>query len=144
VSASEIDARSALAKRLLRPYDTAFCLVLLSVDNRAGSHDVELDVSDARLLVGDGPLARAVGRPEVEAHLVDRAAEATLGRRGSVRVPPGDRFEGVVALFPPGTSLRDVRAIEVQIGGMRAAVPGKYFTLEEKRAIDASRKRALR
>jgi hypothetical protein len=140
VRAFEVAGESPLARRLLRPYDASFRVVLFTADNRGGSREAAIDVGDARLVSGAGVIASAVPRPEVDAHVVDPASEAPLGLQSAVRVPPGERFDGVRALFPAGVSLSEARAIEVLIDGARVEIPGRYFTLDEKRSIEASRR----
>jgi hypothetical protein len=142
VTASEVDPASPLGRRLLRPYDAAFRLVLFSIDNRAGSRDVVVDVENARLLAGEGRSVTAVAPGDLARHVVDRSAADTIARRSAVSVPRGQRFDGVQAIFPAEASLRDVRGIEVSVDGAARTVPGRYFTLDDKRAIDASRRGA--
>jgi hypothetical protein len=142
VFASEVDPASSFGRRLVRPYDSAFRPVLFSIDNRAGARDVALDVVGARLLAPGGRSVSAVAPADLATHLVDLSAALTLGRRSTVTVPRGQRVDGVQALFPAEASLRDVQAIEVRLDGVPHALPGRYFTLDDKRAIDARRSAA--
>jgi hypothetical protein len=122
VFAFEVDPASDLANLLVRGYDHSYRLVLFGIDNRAGSSDVMLEVGGARLHHAGG-------------------ATTTAARSGAVRVAAGDHLDGVTALFPPDESFVDMDWIEIRIDGDVRRVPGRYFTLAEKRKIEASRAR---
>jgi hypothetical protein len=126
VFAFEIDAASDLAKLLARAYDRPYRIVLFGVDNRAGGRDVLLDLGSARLHHTGGAVTMTAAAVPPE----------------SVRVATGERIDGARAPFAPSDSLRDVDWIEIRFDGVERRLPGRYFTREEKRAIeDASRAR---
>jgi hypothetical protein len=123
VFAFEIDPSTELAEILRRPYDTPYRVVLFGVDNRAGVREVVADFSGARLGHASGAVTSAVLPVE------------------AVHVSAGERFEGAPAFFAPDESWRDVRWIEIHVDDAVRRLQGRYFTLEEKRAIDAARGR---
>jgi hypothetical protein len=124
VFAFEVEPASELAKLLLRGDDRPHRLVLFGADNRVGSSDLVLEVGGARL------------------HHAGGAITVTAAPSGPVRVAAGDRVFDMTALFRPDESFLDVDWIEIRVDGDVLRVPGRYFTLEEKRRIDALRARS--
>jgi hypothetical protein len=121
VFAFEIDGSTALAKLLLRPYDTPYRAMLFGVDNRGRDRESVLELEGARV-------GHASGAITVAALAV-----------APVRVPARERLDGVPVFFAPAESWLDVAWIEVRLDGVARRIPGRYFTLEQKRAIDAAR-----
>jgi hypothetical protein len=62
-------------------------------------------------------------------------------RTSTAVVEKGSRRDGILALFPENTSFEDVVSVTVRVDGANVVVPGRYFTLAEKRAIDRARAR---
>ena len=136
--AVEIDNGSAFAKMALAQYRRPYRIVLFGVDNRDGTSALVLDLGGARAIQEGGPGERAVLHPETrepeEGSILPR-----LMRPTTLRVARGESYEDVLVLFPPEQSFREVRWIEVQINGAPSLIRGRFFTREEKRAIDAKR-----
>lgn len=145
VYAIELDARSDLATMLLRPYDQPFRVVLIGVDNRAGRRDVVLDVEGA-YAVGGGErgatrVVPSLTRAERLAHATPDQERVVQDQLAPVRVPAGTQSDVAFTLFAPSTSLQDVSAMNVRVDGEMRVLHGRYFTLEDKRAIDRARGR---
>ncbi len=128
VFALEIDPRSGAGKLLLRGADRPGRLVLFGVDNVEGQIAIVLDVDGALALGSNGSTARGA------------ASSTDVARARTTTVPPRARVEGVIAVFAPDVSFRDVTAVQVHVNGVALKIPGRYFTVEQKRAIDAARK----
>ena len=139
VYAFEIDPGSDLARIMLRSFDEPFRLVVFGVDNRAGDHEVTLDLEGARLRRLGGGVTEAVPRATLLAHAPSAESSLVQTQLAPTRVPGGARFDGMLAFFARGESLQNVQGIEVKVDGAARTVTGKYFTLDAKRAIDASR-----
>jgi hypothetical protein len=121
VSTFEVDASSALAKLLAESLARPYRVVLLSVDNRAAGRAVVVEPASAR------------------AHHRSGAAATTAAATDPVHVAAGERVDRAMALFEPDADFRDVDWIVIRIDGVATRVPGRYFTLAEKRRIDALR-----
>ena len=139
VYAYEIDGSSDLAKVLLRSFDEPLKVVAFGVDDRAGDHDVVVELDRAVLHHMSGAAGNAVPSAELRRRAVSGEEATVASRLAPVQVPVGMRVDGVFAFFAPGESLRDVRSIGVRLDGEVREVPGKYFSLGEKRAIDSAR-----
>jgi hypothetical protein len=143
VYAIEVDARSDLARILLRPYDQPLRVVLLGVDNRAGHREVVLDVEGARAVrggaIGAPQMVPSLTRAERLAHANPDQERVVQDQLAPVTIPAGTQSDVAFALFAPSTSFQDVSAIEVRVNGEMATLHGQYFTLERKRAIDHAR-----
>jgi hypothetical protein len=126
VSAFEVDAASALAKLLTASLERPYRVVLFSADNRVASTDIVIALDGAG------------------AHHAAGTISTTAASSDPVRVASGDRVAGAMALFAPDTDFRDVDWITVRVDGAPARVPGRYFTLAEKRRIDALRSRTAK
>jgi hypothetical protein len=144
ISAFEVDTNADLAGLLLRPYRRAFRIVMLGADNRSGTREILLDVEGARLRRAGGTATPSVPRSEVLANAMDGQSGAVLTPMGPVRVPAGERAEGIQILFPPSEDMRGVDSIEIHVDGTLRFLRGRYFTLEEKRAMDAASSRGPR
>jgi hypothetical protein len=137
LSASEVDEGTELAKILLRPFAVPYRIVLVSIDNSAGAHEVTIDLEQVTLHA-----------PNREQHALSRAelAPATGTDRSRVdalpkvlRVRAGERTDGTPVFLPRAASFRDALAITVRADRSDHAIQGRYFTLAEKRAIDTMR-----
>jgi hypothetical protein len=126
VSAFEVDASSELARLLTASFDRPYRVVLFSVDNRAAGAPILVELAGARVHHGAG------------------APVTTAAASDPVRVDGGERVDGAMGLFEPDADFRDVDWIAIRIDGSAARVPGRYFTTEEKRRIDALRSGTLR
>jgi hypothetical protein len=140
VYALEVDARSELATLLLKPYDQPFRVVLFGVDNRAGNREVVLDLQGVRAHREGGDVAEAAASVDRLAHADHALDSVVLAQLEPVHVAPGERFDGAQALFAASMSFEDVRSIEIRVDGSVRTLPGRYFTLAEKRAIDQARR----
>lgn len=141
LSANGVDSRSKLAKLLLAPFDGAYEVVLVGIDNRSGSAAVRFEPDATRVIHANGRVTRPVPRAEMRAHLQHGQEEALAAHLAPYRVDAGSRLDNGLLLLSSRDSLEDVRAIEVRIDGKPALIRGRYFTLAEKRAIDAARRK---
>jgi hypothetical protein len=137
VSASEVDEGTELAKILLRPFAAPYRVLLVSVDNSAGAHEVTIDLEQVTLQTPNGEL-HALARAELaRAPGADRSRIDGLPK--IVRVRAGERTDGTPVFLSRATSFRDASAITVRADGSDRTIHGRYFTLAEKRAIDVMR-----
>lgn len=138
VFAVGVDRGSSLADRLLAPFEGDFELVLIAADNTLGTEDLELDLENARAVSAQGS-TKALSRAELRAHARPELVNALLAHFGPYKVPAGTKLEQALLLFPAHTAVEQVLRIEVLLQGELVSIPGRYFTLENKRAIDAMR-----
>jgi hypothetical protein len=142
VSASEVDAGTELAKILLRPFRTQYSVLLLGIDNSAGSHEVTLDLEHLTLQAPNRQI-RALSRAEL-LHATDPAHAELEDLPKVVHVRAGERMDGVRVFLPQEALLRDVVAITLRVDGSDQTIRGRYFTAAEKRSMDAKRTPAPR
>jgi hypothetical protein len=136
VSASEVDDGTELAKLLLRPFGVRYRLLLVSVDNAVNPRDVTVDLEHVTLHASNREI-HPVPRAELALSTsIDRPDEA-LPRALSVRA--GEHTDGARVFLPSATSFHDVLSITLRVDGSEHTLRGRYFTLAEKRAIDAKR-----
>ncbi len=140
IVASSLDRRSQASKVMTHPFDRKFRVMLLSVDNRSGDHEVVVDLESVRARVAGGALRSSLPREHLLAHLRSGEDPSRLVV-GTVRVPAGERFDRGQVFFDEDVTLRDAEAVELRVDGATLLVPGRYFTLAEKQAIDAARVR---
>ena len=139
VLAMEVGAGSELAWRLLGPYDRPYRVMLLAVDNTRGQHEVVLSREGAVLRSNGGEPIRALAPADLLARATDSQRAVVEEEVAPVHVPVGDRIDGVKLLFEATASFRDAHALDLRIDDAMRTIPGRYFTLEEKRAIDRER-----
>jgi hypothetical protein len=138
VVAYEIDVGSSLAKTLAASFDVPVRIVAFGIDNRAGDHEAVLELDAATLHHAQGT-TRALGHAELLRHAAAGQESTIESRLAPARVVAGGRLDGAFAFLPCDASLKDVGSIDVRLDGQSRAVPGRYFTLEEKRAIERAR-----
>ena len=139
VLAMEVGAGSELGRRLLEPYDRSYRIMLLGVDNTRGQHEIVLSREGAVLRGNGGEPIRALAPSDLLARAADSQRAVVAAELAPVHVPVGDRMDGAKLLFEVTASFRDARAVELRIDDAMRSIPGRYFTLEEKRAIDRER-----
>jgi hypothetical protein len=143
VYAIEVDARADLASLVLQPYDRAYRVMLLGIDNGAGQRPVQVDLATVAAVRGAArglvTIDACVPRAERLEHTRDEGRAAVEAQDTVVTVAPGTRLDAAAAFFPPGERFEDVSALNVGIDGTIRTLPGRYFSIEEKRAIDAAR-----
>lgn len=138
IVASTLDRRSQASKVITHPFDRPFRAMLLTVDNRAGDHDLVVDLDRVRVSVG-GAMKPSVPRAELRLHCTK--GDCSQVGVGSVRVPAGSRLERAAVFFGEEVNFKDVDSAEVQVDGAAVSLQGRYFTVAEKKAIDADRAR---
>jgi hypothetical protein len=138
VVAYEIDEGSSLARTLAASFDIPVRVVAFGIDNRAGEHEAVLELDAAVLHHVRGTTA-ALGRAELLRHAVAGQEPTIEHRLAPARVAAGGRLDGAFAFLPGDASLKDVGSIDVRLDGQSRAVPGRYFTVEEKHAFERGR-----
>jgi hypothetical protein len=138
VSIVQIDEHSALGKFLLEPFQHSFPLLLVGVDNSAGASDLVLDLDAARVLLRDG-VKPVLSRREMSTEARRGTDERLQHHLGTYTVPMGMRLDDALLLLPGPDPMPSARGVELTVNGARIKIPGRYFTLADKRAIDAAR-----
>lgn len=133
IEASSLDRRTQASKVMTHSFDGAFRVLLLFIDNRAGDHDVVVDLDSVRVRLAGGAVRPSLTRDELRAHL----KSGEVPPLGTIRVPAGKRFERAETFFAEDITFRDAEAVELRIDGAPVLLQGRYFTVPEKRAIDA-------
>jgi hypothetical protein len=139
--AVEIDNASAFAQMALKQYRRPYRMLFVGADNRRGARELTLELTGARTVQSDGAVGNAVLHAETR-EPEEGSVAPRLVQPSTLRVPRGETYEGALVLFPPDQSFRDVQWLKVRINGKPDRIPGRFFTLEEKRAIDATRRQA--
>jgi hypothetical protein len=135
IVASSLDRRTEASKVMTHPFDRPLRVLVLAIDNRTGDHPVVLDLENVHVRVAGGAVRASVSRDD----LLHMSGEAPPRLAGSVRVPAGERFDLAQVFFAEDVNFRDVEAVELLVDREPLVLQGRYFTLAEKRAIDAAR-----
>jgi len=136
--AVEIDPTSRAARILLPRFDRPFRIVMVGVDNVGGHGSITVDVEGARALRAGGAAVNALSPRELAASAA--RGSGTDPGPSTLTVPGGGSLDHIMVLYPPESSLRDVRWIELRVNGTVRRIAGRYFTADEKRAIDERRR----
>jgi hypothetical protein len=132
IFALQLDLHSDLARTIADNFDRPVSLLVFGVDNRAGSRDVEIDLTEIHLMMRDGTTHTAPPRAEIlkSAHR-DELRTLHVGVYG---IPHGTVRQNALAFLAPSEPMETLAAVSILLDGRSFTIPGRYYTAEEKRA----------
>ncbi|MSP61327.1 MAG: hypothetical protein EXR72_13475 [Myxococcales bacterium] len=136
---THIPAASEHGREMAAGFDRPFSLLVVSVDNRAGARPVEVDLGVPQLLLADGGLRPGPPRGEFVASVRSLPDEFRRLHGGPYRVQPGEAMGSGLLFLAPGDPLEQTVALSLLVNGAPVAIPGRWFSAEEKRALRSGR-----
>jgi hypothetical protein len=128
--ALELDAQSELAQKIATGFDGPVAPLVVGLDNRAGDHDVTLDLTEVRLTLRDGTTRATPPRAAILARAKTDALRSY--HAGVYRVARGTTVTNALG-FLDGP-MQDVTAVGLVVDGRLVTLPGRWYTADEKRA----------
>ena len=127
------DAPARLKMKELCEADSTIVTVI--INNSVGSSHVTIDPASLEFHFNDYTTLKALPPAQIlETARSDR--DYYVKRYGSEwNVPPRKMRNDGLAFFPPGTDLRNARAVTMMLNGQRIVVPGRYCPADEKAQI---------
>lgn len=130
--ALQLDPQSELGRRLAASFDRPVSLLVVGVDNRRGARDVTLDLRELQLTMRDGTTRATPPRADILASA--RSDELRRAHAGVYAIAAGTAKQNNLAFLAPDAPMHDVIAVSIVVDGKRVAIPGRWYTADEKRA----------
>jgi hypothetical protein len=131
--AAQIDARNELARAVARSFNQPFTLVLVGVDNRAGTTDVTLDLSQVGIKLADGTVHAGLDRALLFAGARSRDREVQR-HAAPYPVTRGTALSHAFAFLAPDEAMQDATELVVQLNGRPVVLRGRFVSAAEKQA----------
>jgi hypothetical protein len=138
--ATQLEADDLAAKKIGAMFERKFVTLVVTIDNRAGTSAVELDVTDAHFEPA------AAGRDVVLPR--DAVLDSSLGGReiahklhgGKYLVPAGGRLGDGLIFVDPARGLSGLTGLTVRANGKPLTLAGRTYSAQERQALSGPKR----
>jgi hypothetical protein len=129
----ELDRDGSLGRMITDNFEQRFIPLVVGVDNRS-TRPMVLNLDGARLILADGSAVVGLDRGAVLEGTRRGRDEARRLHGGPYRVGAGQSLGNALLFVPPGTVMKEVVSVTIELDGASVTIPGRLVTAAEKRA----------